>query len=69
MQIVFFYYEDVMHHEYVPQGHTVNQRFCLQLLRCLLDTVNGCTSGNPVSVIFAMTMHLPTHLSFAAVFS
>jgi hypothetical protein len=39
--IVFFYkyYEDVLHHEYAPHGQTLNNRFCLQALRCLYDAV------------------------------
>jgi hypothetical protein len=33
MLIIFFGYKSVVHHEFVPKGHTVNKEFYLEVLR------------------------------------
>jgi len=44
MPIVFFNYEGVVQCEYAPQGHTINQHFYLQVLRCLHEAVHHWTA-------------------------
>ncbi|KAG7171883.1 GVQW3-like 1 [Homarus americanus] len=39
MLIVFFDWKGVVHHEFVPRGHTVNKKFYLEVLKCLTEAV------------------------------
>jgi len=54
--IVFFDYENLLHHEYGPQSWSSNQYFCLQMFRCLRDVVHHShKSENSVSSKFTKT--------------
>ena len=35
----FFYSRGIMHHEYTPEGQTINKEYYLQVLRCLRKAV------------------------------
>lgn len=39
MLIVFFYYRGIVHHEYLPEGQTVNAIFYVEVLKRLRDRV------------------------------
>jgi hypothetical protein len=39
MLIVFFNIKGFMHHEYIPKGHTVNQKYYVEVLKRLRDAV------------------------------
>ena len=39
MFIVFFYWKDIVHHEFVPRGATVNKEFYLKAMKCLREAV------------------------------
>ena len=36
---VFFYSEVIVHHEYAPDGQTINKEFCVEVLRRLRESV------------------------------
>jgi len=55
MLFVSFYYDTVMHHEFV-QGQTINQHLYLQVLRCFLDAL-PCKQLQKCGK-FTMAMHL-----------
>ena len=38
MLIVFFDYRGEVHHKFVPEGQTVNEEYCLAVLRRLRET-------------------------------
>ena len=39
MHIAFFDYPGVVHHEFVPEGETVNKEYCLTVLRRLREAI------------------------------
>jgi len=39
MLIIFFDHESVVHHEYAPDGQTVNEEYCIEVLHRLHDAV------------------------------
>jgi hypothetical protein len=39
MLIIFFGYEGVVHHEFVPKGLTVNKEFYLEVLKYLRESM------------------------------
>jgi hypothetical protein len=45
MLIIFFDYEDMVHHEFVPQGQTVNKEFHLEVLRRLRESIRKKNVG------------------------
>ena len=36
---VVFYCSGVVHHEFLPQGHTVNKEYCLEVMRQLREAI------------------------------
>ena len=39
MLLAFFYSEGIVHHEYAPNGQTINKEFYQEVLRCLRESV------------------------------
>jgi hypothetical protein len=41
MLICFFNIRGIIHFEFIPKGTTVNQTFCVEVLKRLIDAVRG----------------------------
>ena len=67
----FFYFEGIVHHEYSPDGQTINKEFYVEFLRRLLESVRRKRpqNGGVATGSCTTTMRPHTHFtSCAAVF-
>jgi hypothetical protein len=59
MLTVFYDHKGVIHHEYTPDGHTVNKEYYVKILHRLRDAVQ-CSADNLYHGSCTMTMPPPT---------
>jgi hypothetical protein len=58
----FFLSSSIMHYEFVPEGQTINQDFCLAVLGCLQDVVQRkqpemWEAGSSITIMRLLTQH------------